>query len=229
MSSPEENSSGSRPQGGIRMDEPDDRRQSGTDFSRLSLCCPGAARAAGRGDPARIRRPGQPDRPAGDLAGPRGPALDGPAPPGGPRFTFTATSQPGPPGGYGNWRLSTGTPGPRDLLIALGPVRTENCDHRHEATGHDPVVMLRHLTQVRYATCTGPGCRRPAARADYEHNTPYEAGGRTCLYNGNPTCRDDHRVKQDPRWHAEQLPSGHIRWTTPSGRQCVTELTRHPI
>jgi len=153
----------------------------------------------------------------------------GPDPPGRARFTFTATDEPGPPGGYGTWRFSTGIPGQRDLLIDIGPLPTQGCDHRHQARGHDPGVMLRHLAQVRHATCTGPGCRRPAASCDFEHNIPYEAGGRTCLCNGNPKCRFDHRVKQDPRWKAEQLPSGDVRWTTPSGRQYVTEPTRYPI
>ena len=155
--------------------------------------------------------------------------LSGPDPPSGPRFTLTPADQPGPPGGYGTWRFSTGIPGQRDLLIEIGPLPTENCDHRHKARGHDPGVMLRHLTQVRHATCTGPGCRRPAVNCDFEHNIPYEAGGRTCLCNGNPKCRFDHRVKQDPRWKVEQLPSGEIRWTTPSGRPYVTEPTRYPI
>ena len=150
-------------------------------------------------------------------------------PPGGPSFSFTATDQPGPPGGYGTWTLATGTPGQRDLLIALEPIPTDQCDHRHEAKGHDPGVLLRHLAQIRHATCTGPGCRRPSTSADFEHNIPYEAGGRTCLCNGNPKCRYDHRLKQDPRWNAEQLPTGHVRWTTPSGRQYLTEPTRYPI
>jgi hypothetical protein len=156
-------------------------------------------------------------------------APGGPDPPGRPRFTFTPADQPVPPGGYGSWRFSTGIPGQRDLLIQIEPLSTEGCDHRYEAKGHDPGVMLRHLTEVRYATCTGPGCRRPAARSDFEHNIPYEAGGRTCLCNGNPKCRHDHRLKQDPRWNVEQLPSGEIRWTTPSGRQYTTEPTRYPI
>ena len=30
------------------------------------------------------------------------------------------------------------------------------------------------------------------------------------------------------RWKADQLPDGTVRWTTPSGRQCVTEPTRYP-
>ena len=153
----------------------------------------------------------------------------GPDPPGGARFTLTPADEPGPPGGYGTWRFSTGIPGQRDLLIAIGPLPGGECDHRHQARGHNPGVMLRHLAQVRHATCTGPGCRRPATGCDFEHNIPYEAGGRTCLCNGNPKCRFDHRLKQDPRWKAEQLPNGDVRWTTPSGRQYVTEPTRYPI
>jgi hypothetical protein len=47
---------------------------------------------------------------------------------------------------------------------------------------------------------------------DFEHNIPYEADGRTCLCNGNPKCCFDHRLKQDPRWKAEQLPNGNVRW-----------------
>ena len=151
---------------------------------------------------------------------------DGPDPPGGPSFTFTPTDQPGPPGGYGTWRFTTGQ---QDMLIKIGPLPTGDCDHRWQARGHDPGVMLRHLTEVRHARCTGPGCRRPAARCDFEHNVPYESGGRTCLCNGGPKCRSDHRMKQDPRWNAEQLPGGYIRWTTPSGRQYTTEPTRYPI
>jgi hypothetical protein len=151
---------------------------------------------------------------------------DGHDPPGGSSFTFTPADQPGPPSGYGTWRFTTGQ---QDLLIEIGPIPTGECDHRWQAGGHDPGVMLRHLTEVRNARCTGPGCRRPAARCDFEHNVPYETGGRTCLCNGGPKCRSDHRMKQDPRWNAEQLPGGYVRWTAPSGRQYVTEPTRHPI
>jgi hypothetical protein len=156
----------------------------------------------------------------------------GPAPPGGardgPGFSFTAIGEPGPPGGYGAWRLRIPGGGP-DLLVTLDPIATQECDHRFEAKGHDPGVKLRHLTQVRHATCTGPGCRRPAAQCDFEHNTPYEAGGRTCLCNGGPKCRRDHRLKQDPRWKVDRLPDGTIRWTTPTGRQYTTEPTRYPV
>jgi hypothetical protein len=159
--------------------------------------------------------------------GPRRRASPGSTSP--PGFTFTGPGQPGPPGGYGTWQLTTGIPGQRPLTIALDPIALEECDHRFEASGHDPGVKLRHLTQIRHATCTGPTCRRPAASCDFEHNTPYQAGGRTCLCNGGPKCRHEHRLKQHPRWNAEQITPGTIRWTAPSGRQYTTEPTRYPI
>ena len=109
-------------------------------------------------------------------------------PPGGTGFAFIPASRDGPPGGYGTWILRTPGPGP-DLLIAVDPIATGNCDHRYESKGHDPGVKLRHLSAVRHATCTSPICRRPAARCDFEHNTPYEAGGLTCLCNGGPKCK----------------------------------------
>jgi hypothetical protein len=149
-------------------------------------------------------------------------------PPGGAGFSLTPASRDGPPGGFGTWRLRV--PGGRpDLLVTLDPLTTQDCDHRYESRGHDPGVKLRHLSQVRHATCTSPICRRPAAQCDFEHNTPYEAGGRTCLCNGGPKCRHDHRLKQDPRWKVDQLPDGTFRWTTPAGRTYTTEPTRYPI
>ena len=146
----------------------------------------------------------------------------------GPGFAFTPASRDGPSGGHGTWRLRTPGDGP-DLIIELHPVTTENCGHRFEAKGHDPGVKLRHLAQVRHATCVSPICRRPAATCDFEHNIPYQAGGRTCLCNGGPKCRHDHRLKQHPRWKVDQLPDGTFRWTTPSGRTYTTEPTRYPI
>jgi hypothetical protein len=161
--------------------------------------------------------------PPGDHDPPGGPGGDP------PRFTFTASGEQGPPGGYGSWRLATGLSGRRDLIIALDPIALDTCDHRFEARGHDPGVKLRHLTQIRHATCTGPTCRRPARQTDFEHNIPYEAGGRTCACNGGPTCRHDHRLKQHPRWKVEQITPGTFRRTAPSGRQYTTEPTRYPI
>jgi Domain of unknown function (DUF222) len=143
-------------------------------------------------------------------------------------FTFTPASRDGPPCEYGTWRLRIPGGGP-GLFVAIDTLATGDCGHRYEARGHDPGVRLRHLSQVRHATCTSPVCRRPARNCDFEHNTPYEAGGRTCLCNGGPKCRHDHRLKQQPGWTVDQLPDGTFRWTTPSGRSYETEPTRYPI
>ena len=149
----------------------------------------------------------------------------GPGPPG---FSFTPASRDGPPGGYGTWRLRVPGGGP-DLMVAIDTLDTHDCEHRYQARGHDPGVRLRHLSQVRHATCTSPVCRRPARTCDFEHNVPYEAGGRTCLCNGGPKCRHDHRLKQQPGWKVDQLPDGTFRWTTPTGRSYDTEPTRYPM
>jgi hypothetical protein len=184
----------------------------------------GCGRAAPKGHGKR-RKPGIP---GGTRDGPGGfsgtaTGRDGPG-----GFSFTPERRDGPPGGYGTWRLRTQGDGP-DLIIELYSLGTEHCDHQFEAKGHDPGVRLRHLAQVRHATCTSPVCRRPAAACDFEHNTPYEAGGRTCLCNAGPKCRHDHRLKQHPKWTVDQLPGGTFRWTTPSGRSYTTEPTRYPI
>ncbi len=149
--------------------------------------------------------------------------------PPGPGFTFTPADADGPPGGYGSWRFTTGIHGQPALLIAIDPIAIDECDHRFQAKGHDPGVKLRHLSQIRHAMCTGPMCRRPSVRSDFEHNTPYDQGGRSCLCNGGPKCRHEHRLKQDPRWTVEQPTPSTFRWTTPSGRQYTTEPTRYPI
>ncbi|HEX2821142.1 MAG TPA: hypothetical protein VHO07_13390, partial [Streptosporangiaceae bacterium] len=184
---------------------------------------------------SRTARKGKPRNPTGDAPpGDHDPpgGHDPPGRPGtgpSPGFAFTATGDQGPPGGYGAWRLSTGLPGQRVLLLALDTIALDTCDHRFEARGHDPGVKLRHLTQIRHATCVGPTCRRPSTQSDFEHNIPYEAGGRSCLCNGGPTCRHDHRLKQHPKWKVEQITPGTFRRTAPSGRQYTTEPTRYPI
>ena len=58
----------------------------------------------------------------------------GPGPPEDTGFSFTPASRDGPPGGYGTWRLRTPGPGP-DLIVTIGPVTTDPCDHQHEANG----------------------------------------------------------------------------------------------
>ncbi len=40
------------------------------------------------------------------------------------------------------------------------------CDHAHQAKGHDPGRLLRHLTGILNGTCTFPPCRQPEHQMD---------------------------------------------------------------
>ena len=97
----------------------------------------------------------------------------------------------------------------------LDPIAIDECDHRYEAKGHDPGVKLRHLSQIRHATCTGPGCRRPSTQVRFRaHRSLTKQAARSCLCNGGPKCRSDHRLKQHPEvegraTHPRHLPLDH--------------------
>ncbi|HET9972693.1 MAG TPA: hypothetical protein VFQ68_30960 [Streptosporangiaceae bacterium] len=47
------------------------------------------------------------------------------------------------------------------VLLAESKAAVERMMGRLQAKGHDPGVKLRHLAQIRHATCTSPVCRRP--------------------------------------------------------------------
>jgi hypothetical protein len=145
----------------------------------------------------------------------------------------------GPPGGYGTIRINTiaftagtdgngGGGGGGDLVFTMEPLAGP-CDHAHQAAGHDPGKMLRHLTGILNGTCTFPPCRRPEHQADYEHSKPYDQGGKTCLCDSGPVCRQEHRAKQATGWRLEQAGRrGWFRWITPSGRRYLSRPTQYP-
>jgi hypothetical protein len=105
---------------------------------------------------------------------------------------------------------------------------TGGCDHPWETPAYQPTARLRHLVHVRHATCTYPGCRRPARQCDEDHTLAYDAGGRTCLCNLAPLCRHHHQVKQVHGWRLEQTSPGVLTWTTPSGRRYTVTPTEYP-
>ena len=134
-------------------------------------------------------------------AGPPGTAA-APRPPGPPPGRSPAPATPGPPGGYGTWTLTL--PDGRQLTVALEPMPTFECDHRHESHAYQPNDTLRHLVQVRDYTCTFPPCNRHAKDSDFEHAVPYDKGGQNVRLQ---------RRRPQPR-----LPPG----------QAVARLERHP-
>ena len=92
-------------------------------------------------------------------------------------------------------------------------------------TGYHPSRALQHLIRARSATCTAPGCRRPAARCDLDHTVPWDQGGRTCECGLAPLCRHHHRCKQAQGWRLAQPEPGVLVWHTPAGRTYATAPT----
>jgi hypothetical protein len=87
--------------------------------------------------------------------------------------------------GSGTWRLTTGIPGQRAWIIDIDPIPAGDCNHRYQATGHDPGTKLRHLAQIRHATL----------RAELHHRTHpildlTGCGDPALRPPGDITCRD---------------------------------------
>jgi hypothetical protein len=128
---------------------------------------------------------------------------------------------------------STGPPHPHfstDVLswlsgVTIRKLEAGECSHLRETPHYRPPPSLRHLLRIRQATCSFPGCRRPAARCDYDHTVPHDQGGRTCECNLAPLCRRHHRAKQAAGWSLVQHEPGRMTWTTPSGRSYLTGPT----
>jgi hypothetical protein len=121
----------------------------------------------------------------------------------------------------------------RDLAGALGVTLTAiakgACDHAHAEPGYRPSRRLRHLVMARNATCTAPGCGRPAAACDQDHTRPWDDGGITCECGLAPLCRGHHQVKQAQGWKLEQPEPGMLIWTSPAGLSKTTAPTSYHI
>jgi hypothetical protein len=125
----------------------------------------------------------------------------------------------------GTWRFTIAD---REILFTFENLAGE-CDHRHQAAGHDPGKHLKHLTGILNAECTFPTCRTPERSSDYEHSTPHDDGGITCLCAAGPVCRRHHRNKQQPGWGIGKGPApGWFTWKLPSGRTYLTGPTIYP-
>ena len=120
-------------------------------------------------------------------------------------------------------------PAPPALTIRMIPVARGPCDHTRAEVGYHPSRKLAHLIRARSATCTAPGCSRPAARCDLDHTLAWDQGGLTCECDLAPLCRHHHKCKQTQGWQLEQPEPGVLVWHTPSGRTYLTTPTVYPI
>ena len=181
------------------------------------------------GGPGGNGTPRNGDGPGGD--GPRGgPDGDGPGNSGGtrgPRHRPGDTAR-GPVAPLPALNSQAGTFIQR-LGVQITPLAAGTCDHRNQEPGYTLSPRLRHLIAARTVSCCAPGCRRPAARCDFDHTIAYQAGGRTCECNVRPLCRRHHRCKQAPRWALQQPDPGTMIWTTPAGRTYTTGPTTYHL
>jgi hypothetical protein len=75
-----------------------------------------------------------------------------------------------------------------DLSNDHHPLQTGDCTHPRETRSYQPTQALRHIIEIRQATCSRPGCRRAATACDLDHSIPYHLGGRTCECGIGPAC-----------------------------------------
>jgi hypothetical protein len=108
------------------------------------------------------------------------------------------------------------------LAQAQADTDAAGCAHADESAAYRPPPRIREYVIARDQTCTYPTCGQPAWRADLDHTTPYDDGGRTCRCNLGGRCRKHHILKQHPRWTLTQNPDGTFTWTTPAGRSYTT-------
>jgi hypothetical protein len=117
---------------------------------------------------------------------------------------------------------------PAVWTFTVSLLERDPCSHARQTAAYRPSPALRHLIEIRQATCTFPGCLRPATQCDKDHTVPYHLGGRTCECNLAPLCRRHHAVKQARGWTLEQPSPGVMAWTTPAGRRYTVTPTRYP-
>jgi hypothetical protein len=114
------------------------------------------------------------------------------------------------------------------LKVTAEPIATAECDHRNQEPGYRPSPALQRLIRARSVTCCGPGCRRPASRADLDHTVPYDDGGITCECGLAAGCRHCHRRKQAHGWTLQQPSPGVMIWISPAGRRYTTYPSKYP-
>jgi hypothetical protein len=86
--------------------------------------------------------------------------------------------------------------------------------------------QIRAFVTARDQTCTAPGCRQPASRADLDHHPPWRpdgTGGRTSAEQLAALCRHHHRLKTHTKWRVIARNHGTTEWVSPDGRHYSTE------
>jgi hypothetical protein len=88
---------------------------------------------------------------------------------------------------------------------------------------------LKNWLQVRDVTCRFPGCSRHAARCEIDHTRDWAHDGQTRHDNLAHLCKSHHILKHKSDWQVAQARdgTGNLTWTSPAGRNYVTEPEIH--
>jgi hypothetical protein len=110
---------------------------------------------------------------------------------------------------------------PTDIGRALLDARTGTL-MESVSNAYRPSKSVTEFVTTRDGTCRMWGCNRPAVKCDLDHARPWPAGPTTPTNLGG-LCRRHHRLKQQRRWAYQLAPDGTATWTSPSGKQRITQ------
>ena len=85
-----------------------------------------------------------------------------------------------------------------------------------------PPAELADYVIARDRRCRFPGCNTRATNCDIDHNIPAPRGD-TSSKNCCCLCRRHHRLKTFSDWTVQLQPDGSCLWTSPGGRQFVSD------
>jgi hypothetical protein len=85
-----------------------------------------------------------------------------------------------------------------------------------------PPAELADYVMARDRRCRFPGCNTRATVCDIDHNIPAPQGD-TSAKNCCCLCRRHHRLKTFGGWIVQLQPDGSCLWTSPCGRQFVSD------
>ncbi|MBC7441150.1 MAG: DUF222 domain-containing protein [Ramlibacter sp.] len=82
---------------------------------------------------------------------------------------------------------------------------------------------MRRFLRLRDETCRFPGCNRSARGSEVDHTHDWHLLGQTAHDNLAHLCKASHDLKSETRWRVVQTPGGILTWTSPTGRDFVTQ------
>jgi hypothetical protein len=106
------------------------------------------------------------------------------------------------------------------LRMVVDPVNGYLLDYG--TTIYRPPAELADYLIARDRRCRFPGCNTRATHCDIDHNTPAPKGD-TSAKNCCCLCRRHHRLKTFGGWTVVLKPDGSCWWTSPCGRQFVSD------